>query len=84
MEATDDAGHQLKLTLPDESLDTEISAGTQATELVLPFALPRATFRKSRLLKGKLQALVPGQQAKFQFNDLAHANGKSQRWAAFK
>jgi hypothetical protein len=45
---------------------------------VLPFALPGREVSKIATFKGKLQALVPGQQAKFQFNDLAHANGKSQ------
>jgi hypothetical protein len=78
VEATDDGGHKLEMSQPDASLDAEISAGTQATELVLPFALPTRDVSKIATLKGKLLALVPGRQVKFKFDDLAHATGKSQ------
>ncbi|HEY4234557.1 MAG TPA: hypothetical protein VGM76_14075 [Lacipirellulaceae bacterium] len=76
--ATDDAGHKLELSQPDAVLDAEIPVGTQATELVLPLALPARDVAKIASLKGKLRALVPGRQVKFQFDDLAHAAGKTQ------
>jgi hypothetical protein len=78
VEAVDDAGQKLELSQPDASLDAEIPVGTQATELVLPLALPARDVTKIASLKGKLRALVPGRQVKFQFDDLAHAAGKSQ------
>jgi hypothetical protein len=77
--AADDAGHPMKVTQPDAELDAEISVGTQATELVLPLALPSRDVAKIASLKGKLRALVPGRQVKFQFDDLSHAAGKTQR-----
>jgi hypothetical protein len=79
MAVTDDAGHSIKMTQPDAELDAEIPVGTQATELVLPLPLPPRDVAKIASLKGKLRALVPGRQVKFQFDDLAHAAGKSQR-----
>ena len=77
--AKDDAGNDLKAAQPDAEQDAEIAVGTQATELVLPLALPSRDVTKIASLKGKLRALVPGRQVKFQFGDLAHAAGKSQR-----
>jgi hypothetical protein len=78
VEAMDDAGHKLDLSQPEAVLDAEIPAGTQAAELVLPLALPARDVTKIASLKGKLRALVPGRQVKFQFDDLAHATGKTQ------
>jgi hypothetical protein len=77
--AKDEAGSDLKAAQPDAEQDAEIAVGTQATELVLPLALPSRDVTKIASLKGKLRALVPGRQVKFQFGDLAHAAGKSQR-----
>jgi hypothetical protein len=79
LDAKDDAGKELKAAQPDAEQDAEIAVGTQATELVLPLALPSRDVTKIASLKGKLRALVPGRQVKFQFDDLAHAAGKSQR-----
>jgi hypothetical protein len=79
VEAADDMAQKLALNQPDASLDAEISIGTQATELVLPLALPARGATKIASLKGKLRALIPGRQVKFQFDDLTHAAGKSQR-----
>jgi hypothetical protein len=77
VEAADDIGQKLARSQPDASLDAEISIGTQATELVLPLALPPRTATRITSLKGKLRALVPGRQVKFQFDDLTHASGKT-------
>jgi hypothetical protein len=77
--AIDDAGEKIAVARPEAVLDAEVTAGTQATELVLPFELPRREVKRITSLKGKLRALVPGRQVKFQFDDLAHAAGKSQR-----
>ena len=60
-------------------LDVEVPAGTQAAEIMLPFALPPREVKQIATLRGKLQALVPGRQVQFKFNDLANAAGKTQR-----
>jgi hypothetical protein len=78
IEAVDDTGRKLELSQPDSELDVEVPVGTQATELVLPLALPTRDVKKIASLKGKLRALVPGRQVKFEFDDLAHATGKTQ------
>jgi hypothetical protein len=78
VEAVDDAGNKLAISQPDAAIDAEISAGTQATELVLPLTLPPRDATKIASLKGKLRALVPGRQVKFQFGDLTHAASKTQ------
>ena len=59
--------------------DVEVPTGTQAAEIVLPFALAARDVKKIATLHGKLHALVPGRHVKFQFDDLAKAAGKTQR-----
>jgi hypothetical protein len=77
--ATTDSGEQLEVTQPDAVLDVEVPTGTQAAEIVLPFALPPRDAKRITTLRGKLRALVPGRQVKFQFDDLANAAGKTER-----
>ena len=77
--ATTDSGQALTVSQPDAVLDVEVPAGTQAAEIVLPFALPPREAKRITTLRGKLRALVPGRQVKFQFDDLANAAGKSER-----
>jgi hypothetical protein len=77
--ATTDSGAQLEVAQPDAVLDVEVPTGTQAAEIVLPFALPPRDAKRITTLRGKLRALVPARQVKFQFDDLAHAAGKSER-----
>ena len=60
-------------------LDVEVPDGTQAAEIILPFELPPRDVKRITTLSGKLQALVPGRQVKFRFDDLANAAGKTQR-----
>lgn len=79
IEATDSAGNPLVVSQPEAVLDVEVPTGTQAAEIVLPFALPPRSVTKIAKLRGKLKALVPGRQAKFRFGDLAQAAGKSDR-----
>jgi hypothetical protein len=79
LQATTDTGAQLSVSQPDAELDVEVPDGTQAAELVLPFDLPPRQATKITSLRGKLMALVPGRQVKFQFADLANAAGKSQQ-----
>jgi hypothetical protein len=79
VKATTDSGQELQVTQPDAVLDVEVPAGTQAAEIVLPFALPPRDAKRITTLRGKLRALVPGRQVKFEFDDLANAAGKSQR-----
>jgi len=77
--ATTDAGQELTVSQPDAVLDVEVPGGTQAAEIVLPFVLPPREAKRITTLRGKLRALVPGRQVKFQFDDLANAAGKSER-----
>jgi hypothetical protein len=79
VKATTDSGQELQVSQPDAVLDVEVPAGTQAAEIVLPFGLPPRDAKRITTLRGKLRALVPGRQVKFQFDDLANASGKSQR-----
>jgi hypothetical protein len=79
VKATTDAGGELTVTQPEAVLDVEVPNGTQAAEIVLPFALPPREAKRITTLRGKLLALVPGRQVKFRFDDLANAVGKSQR-----
>jgi hypothetical protein len=64
---------------PDAVYNAEVASGSQTVDMVLPFKLPPRTAPAISSLRGKLWALVPGRQAKFQFEKLAEAAGKSQR-----
>jgi hypothetical protein len=64
---------------PEAVLATEVPTGTQATELILSFDAPPRDVGEIGSLRGRLRALVPGRQAKFRFDDLSRAAGKSQR-----
>jgi hypothetical protein len=77
--ATTDTGATLSVGQPDAVMDVEVPDGTQAAEIILPFELPQRGATKLASLKGRLRALVPGRQVKFQFSDLASAAGKTQR-----
>jgi hypothetical protein len=79
LEATTDTGTQLSVSQPDAELDVEVPDGTQAAEIILPFQLPPRQATKITSLRGKLKALVPGRQVKFQFDNLTSAAGKTQR-----
>lgn len=79
VKATTDSGQELQVTQPEAVLDVEVPQGTQAAEIVLPFSLPPREAKRITTLRGKLRALVPGRQVKFQFDDLAGAAGKTQR-----
>jgi hypothetical protein len=79
LQAITDTGSQISVSQPDAELDVEVPDGTQAAELILPFDLPPRQATKITSLRGKLMALVPGRQVKFQFADLANAAGKSDR-----
>jgi hypothetical protein len=79
VKATTDSGQELQVTQPDAVLDVEVPTGTQAAEIILPFALPPRDAKRITTLRGKLRALVPGRQVKFQFDDLANASGKTDR-----
>jgi hypothetical protein len=77
--ATTDTGATLSVSQPDAVMDVEVPDGTQAAEVILPFDLPARDATKLASLKGRLRALVPGRQVKFEFSDLASASGKNQR-----
>ena len=79
VEAATDAGEQLAVAQPEAVLDVEVPVGTQAAEIILPFELPPRDTKRISTLRGKLRALVPGRQVKFQFDDLTNAAVKTQR-----
>ena len=79
LQATTDDGGKLTVAQPEANLDVEVPNGTQAAEITLPFELPPRDVKRITALHGKLHALVPGRQVKFQFDDLAKAAGKTQR-----
>jgi hypothetical protein len=77
--ATTDTGEQLAVQQPEAVLDVEVPGGTQAAEIILPFELPAREATQITTLRGKLRTLVPGRQVKFRFDDLASADGETQR-----
>lgn len=79
LKAVDEAGQRIEVSQPEAVLDVEVPVGTQAAELVLPFALPARSVTKVASLRGKLRALVPAGQVEFRFDELAQASGKTQR-----
>ena len=76
---TIDAIAPLVPSYPKGVFSSEVPLGTQVVDVALPFELPPRPTKKISLLQGKLRALVPGRQARFEFGDLANAKGKSQR-----
>jgi len=84
LQAKTDAGGRLAVAQPEAMLDVEIPNGTQAAEITLPFELPPRDVKRIASLHGKLHALIPGRQARFRFDDLANAAGKSQRIGGVK
>jgi hypothetical protein len=79
LSATTDTGATLAVSQPDAAMDVEVPDGTQAAEIILPFELPPRGSTKLASLKGRLRALIPGRQVKFEFANLASAAGKNQR-----
>jgi hypothetical protein len=79
VEAKTDGGKKLSIEQPQAVLDVEVPGGTQAAEIILPFELPPRGAKRISVLRGKFQALVPGRQVQFRFDDLAKSAGKSQR-----
>jgi hypothetical protein len=79
LRASDENGKRLEPAEPEAVLDVEVPTGTQGTELVLPFKLPPRDVTRIATLRGKLQALVPGRQAQFHFDNVENAAGQTQR-----
>jgi hypothetical protein len=84
MLAIADSGEELAISQPDQLQDAEIPAGSQMTEMNLPFDLPVRDVKKINTLKGKLHALVPGRRAKFEFPEVTKAVGQSQQLGGVK
>lgn len=81
LQAIDENGQPIAVAQPEAVLDVEVPHGTQATELILPLALPPRSVTRIATLKGKLTALVPGRIVEFRFDDVPKAIGKTQRQA---
>jgi hypothetical protein len=61
----------------DPVFGSEVPLGTQVVDLWPTFSLPPRRSAKITSLQGKLRVLVPTRQARFEFADLAKADGKA-------
>ncbi|MCA9239138.1 MAG: hypothetical protein KDA37_03010 [Planctomycetales bacterium] len=68
--ATNEEGARLPVKQPSESINLELAAGNQATELYLPLELPDRGTHQVATLRGTLKILAPGRTAKFVFKNL--------------
>lgn len=68
--ATDKQSQALPVPDAEQSLDVEVQAGSPSTDLTIPFDLPDRTTPAIALLRGTMQALVPGRVVKFEFDDI--------------
>lgn len=69
--ATNEKGARLALLRPEQSIDLELSIGSQATELQLPLVLPKRSTERIATLRGTLEVLAPGRNAEFRFEKLS-------------
>lgn len=70
VQAENENGAELLIERPDQSLDVEISTGSQATELSIPMVLPTRKTSLIASLTGRLEAIIPGREAEFRFTKL--------------
>lgn len=68
--ATNEQGDRLPVKQPSETINLELAAGNQATELYLPLQLPQRGTHRVATLRGTLQVLAPGRIATFKFKNL--------------
>ncbi|MEM8866294.1 MAG: hypothetical protein AAGF31_12180 [Planctomycetota bacterium] len=73
VEAENEKGDRLSMARPERSIDLEVQPGGQTLEMTLPLLLPTRQTSLIATLQGKLQAIVPGRQAEFRFDDLTDA-----------
>jgi hypothetical protein len=79
--AADEQGHSLPVA--DREAQLEIPAGSEAmgVKFELPLRLPSRNVQRISILKGKLQAMIPGKIESFRFSKLDGAKNVEQRIA---
>jgi hypothetical protein len=70
MSAVDENDNPLTLTGPDEAIEIPVHETGSAVEIDIPFALPEKKAQSIAKLSGRFEALVPGQNATFEFTKL--------------
>lgn len=68
--ATDKQSQAIPVPQPEQSLDVEVQTGSPSTDLTIPFDLPDRTTSAIALLRGTMQALVPGRVVTFKFEQI--------------
>jgi len=70
LKITADDGSQIQLGDQRSEFAVEVQPGSHATELNIPFVLPKRSVSKLASLRGELSALVPGRVVEFRFENL--------------
>lgn len=73
VQATSDGGAPLSVRRPEQSIDVEVTPGTQGVEMTLSFVLPERSTEKIATLKGRMDTIIPGRQADFRFEGVGAA-----------
>jgi hypothetical protein len=69
--AVDENGDRLALSGPQQAVEIPVHETGSAVEIDIPFELPEEKVRAIARLSGRFEALIPGQNASFEFTDLA-------------
>jgi len=81
LEAFDEHGQRLTTGREPGELEALIQPADMAKEFQLSLPLPPRSVRQIAVLKGRLQALLPGREEAFRFGDLGRAANVEQRVA---
>lgn len=73
LSATDEEGNVIPIDTNQQVLNSSVQNTVSSIEVDLPFELPARNARKIASLKGEINALVPGREATFTFDEIATA-----------
>ncbi|MEO1496094.1 MAG: hypothetical protein AAFV43_02980 [Planctomycetota bacterium] len=62
-----DGGATLSVLRPEQSIDVEVTPGTQGVEMTLSFVLPERATEQITTINGRLETVIPGRQTDFRF-----------------
>lgn len=79
--AIDDVGRPVEVSGRQGTLTAAVESDLPAIELEIPLTLPDRSARRLALLRGTLEALMPGRVEQFTFTDLETAENVRQRHA---
>lgn len=68
-----DGGATLSVRRPEQSIDVEVTPGTQGVEMTLSFVLPERSTESIATLAGRMETVIPGRQADFRFEGVGSA-----------